>query len=131
MIMKELRVSFILSNDTHLDAVFCRDLYADWIEQAGHSYSTRAQKLAEAFVDDIGFVCPNVTSFDFLNEDLSMKAIVSRCKAGVQNIYAGDLACNKGLSNPLSNYKYVLRTISSTFDADHYHQNREPLMTID
>ena len=60
-----------------------------------------------------------------------MLAFVSKCRKGVQNIYAGDLACNKRVSNPISNYKYNLLTISSTFDADYYHQNREPIISID
>ena len=124
--MKDLRVSFKLSNGTYLDAVLCRDLYADQIEQARSSNSTRAKEIAESF-QDRAFVCPNVTSFDFLKEN-DMKTWVTRCEGGVQNIYAGDLECNERLSNPVSNYKYSLLTISSTFDADYYHQNQEPLI---
>ena len=33
-VMQDLRVSFKLSNDTYVDAVSCKDLYADLIEQA-------------------------------------------------------------------------------------------------
>ena len=33
-LMKDLRVSFKLSNGTYLDAIYCSDLYADLIEQA-------------------------------------------------------------------------------------------------
>ena len=79
----------------------------------------------------ISFVLVWETSFDFLSETSTMRAVVWKCKWGNQNIYAGDLACNKGLANPLSNYKYTLLTMSSTLDADYYHQYREPLINIE
>ena len=71
-----------------------------------------------------------MTSFDFIKEN-EMKAVVTRCEEGVQNIYAGDLACNEHISNPISNYKYRLLNIFSTFDADYYHQNQDPLISLD
>ena len=100
-IMKDLRVSFQLSNGTYLDAVSCIDLYADYIEQAAQYNSNRARRISERFQDGEA-ICPNVTSFDFLSENNFMSAIVSRCEKGVQNIYAGDLACNKRISIPIS-----------------------------
>ena len=72
-----------------------------------------------------------MTSFDFLSENITMTAQVDPCKKGVQNVYAGNQTCNEKLSNPISNYRYGLATVSTTFDADYYHQNREPLVSID
>ena len=48
---------------------------------------------------------------------------------GKQSVYAGDTKCNKVLLRSLDHYKYRLLTISSSFDADYYHVNKEPRMT--
>ena len=72
-----------------------------------------------------------MASFDFLVENQTMKAFISRCRKVVQNVYAGDFACNELISNLISNYKHIFKTISSTFDADYNHQKKEPLISID
>ena len=104
-IIKDLRVSFLVSNGSYLDAVFCTDLYADQIQQAEESDSARAKDLAALFRAR-SFICPNVTSFDFLKKETVMKIQIKDCQNGVQGVYAGDVECNEPRSQPISNYKY-------------------------
>ena len=95
--MRDLRVSFRYGPGTFLDAVWCTDLYADLIEQAETSTSAFTKTIAEFFTDEDSnpYICPNVTSFDFLSENITMNTLIDPCKRGVQNVYAGNEACNE------------------------------------
>ena len=72
--MRDVRVSFRYGPGTYLDAVWCRDLYASLIEQAETSTSAHTKKIADFFLDGTPHICPNVTSFDFLSENITMTA---------------------------------------------------------
>ena len=131
-IMQDLRVWFKLTNETYVDAVYCKDLYADLIDRASQSDSPRAQFFADQFKDSF-YVCPNVTSFVFLDKDSTMSLKVGKCGKNAQRIssYAGDAECSKGMNYPANYYSYQLLTISSSFDADYFHQFKVPRMTAE
>ena len=88
---------FSISNGTKVDAVYCKDLYADLIEGADQSDSERAKFIANIYQNS-HYICPNLTSFDFLDKETHFVAKISKCNTKHLTSYAGDTPCNDELS---------------------------------